>query len=68
MAYICKACSYRGKKGGARGECPACGAFDMVLEGAVKREEVPRNNRLRIILLGVTWSWFLGLVIWKMLD
>lgn len=68
MAYICKACSYRGKKGGSMGECPACGSFDMVLEGAVQREEAPRNNRLRLTLLAVTWTWFLGLVVWKLLS
>lgn len=66
MAYICKDCSYKGKQGGQLGGCPACGSFNMVLQGAAQAEVAESPGKTRLALLVVTWGVFLGLVVWKL--
>lgn len=68
MAYTCKDCSYRGKKGGPSGECPACGSFNLVLEGASGAGPSPAPGKFRVPLLIVSWAVFLGLITWKLIH
>lgn len=70
MAYICKDCSYRGKRGGELGGCPACGSFNMVLEGAepAGQDKPPGNPALRMKILVGLWVFFFALVIFKLLE
>ncbi len=64
MNYTCKDCSYRGKKSGQDGSCPACGSFN--LSSKVRQEEAPKSGKLRVTLLVVLWVYLIGLIIWKL--
>ncbi|GAB3273836.1 hypothetical protein [Parahaliea aestuarii] len=70
MAYLCRDCSYRGKKGGSGGACPACGSFNVTLSGAAppQREEQSGNSALRIRILIGLWLLFFALVAQKLLE
>ena len=65
MTYICKDCSYRGKKSGQDGSCPACGSFNL---GGVspQKAEAPKTGKLRLGLLVGLWVYLIGLIIWKL--
>jgi len=65
MDYFCKDCSYRGKKSGEDGACPACGSFNISRQ-QVGQESAPKNNRLRLALLTGLWVYLIGLIIWKL--
>lgn len=67
MAYLCRDCSYRGTEAGVAGECPACGSRNF---GRRKNqaEEAPSNNKLRLQILVVVWTIFIGMVIWKLIQ
>lgn len=69
MAYHCSDCSYRGKRGGPMGECPACGSFNLSLEGAQRADAVPATvSKFRMTLLVAVWAVFLGLLAWKLIH
>lgn len=66
MTYFCNDCSYRGKKSGQGGECPACGSFNIV-SGKAQQEEPP-PAKWRLVLLGVLWAYLIAMIIWKLLH
>ncbi|WP_116367645.1 hypothetical protein [Parahaliea mediterranea] len=70
MAYLCRDCSYRGKKGGSGGACPACGSFNMTLAGAAppERQVDSGNSARRIRLLIGLWVLFFALLAQKLLE
>lgn len=68
MAYLCRDCSYRGKRAGQSGSCPACGSFNLALEATAQDQEAPPPGRLRLGLLVGSWGVFLVLVVWKLLS
>ncbi|MCB1845880.1 MAG: hypothetical protein KDI04_00465 [Halieaceae bacterium] len=65
MDYFCKDCSYRGKKSGRDGACPACGSFNISRQGA-EQQTVRKNNKLRLVILVGLWVYLIGLIIWKL--
>ena len=65
MDYFCKDCSYRGKKSGQDGACPACGSFNISRQGA-EQQTVRKNNKLRLVILVGLWVYLIGLIIWKL--
>ena len=66
MAYSCRDCSYRGTESGHAGECPACGSFNF---GRRKREEDKEPpSKLRLQILVVVWTIFIGMVVWKLIQ
>jgi predicted ATP-dependent serine protease len=65
MDYFCKDCSYRGKKSGQDGACPACGSFN-ISQQKLGQKTAPKNNRLRLTILIGLWVYLIGLIIWKL--
>ena len=65
MDYFCKDCSYRGKKSGQDGACPACGSFNISRQQA-EQQTVRKNNKLRLVILVGLWVYLIGLIIWKL--
>jgi predicted ATP-dependent serine protease len=65
MDYFCKDCSYRGKKSGQDGACPACGSFNISRQKA-EQKTVRKNNKLRLVILVGLWVYLIGLIIWKL--
>lgn len=66
MAYYCHDCSYRGKKRGAGGQCPACDSFDFKLEGSGDKAEQPNNPAWRLALVIALWAYLIGHIWWKL--
>jgi predicted ATP-dependent serine protease len=66
MTYFCNDCSYRGKKSGQGGECPACGSFNLVSSKA--QQEEPPPAKWRLVLLAVLWAYLIAMIIWKLLH
>lgn len=65
MAYHCKDCSYRGKKSGQVGECPACGSFNIEKQSvALATESTPRKWRLFVLV--ASWGVLLSMITWKL--
>ena len=67
MAYFCKDCSYRGKKSGQAGECPACGSFNLAKRRDIGREEAP-PPRWRVVLVLLLWGILGTLVLSKIIK
>lgn len=63
MIYLCKDCSYRGKKCGQAGECPACGSFNI---GRGQAAEKKPPGKARLALLVALWAFLFALIIWKL--
>ena len=65
MAYHCKDCSYRGKKSGQGGECPACGSFNIDKQPVVAtKENTPKKWRLFVLV--ASWGVLLSMITWKL--
>ncbi|MEE4146642.1 MAG: hypothetical protein V2I26_17690 [Halieaceae bacterium] len=65
MTYTCNDCSYRGKKSGQDGSCPACGSFNLGGKSG-QTQETPKPGKLRLALLVGLWVYLIGLIIWKL--
>lgn len=67
MTYYCSDCSYRGKKSGALGECPACGSYNLVKRQAGDDHKTAKPARWRLVVVTLLWGYLLALVAWKMI-
>lgn len=67
MAYLCKDCSYRGKKSGQLGECPACGSHNLA-KRAMTFKEQPRPTKWRLVVLAGLWIFLIALIIEKVVN
>ncbi len=65
MAYLCKDCSYRGKKSGQLGECPACGSYNIV-KHTVALTEQPQPAKWRLVVLVLLWALLIAMIIGKL--
>jgi predicted ATP-dependent serine protease len=65
MKYYCRECSYRGKKSGQSGECPACGSFNIG-QGKHKVEKKKPNGTLRLVILIVLWTFLIAVIVRKL--
>ncbi len=69
MIYTCKDCSYRGKKSGQDGSCPACGSFNISLKSAAQESPgAGKPGTLRMALLIGLWAYLIALIIWKLVH
>ena len=68
MAYLCRDCGYRGRKGSRLGGCQACGSFNVGHEVAPPKAAAPAADRSRLTVLIVVWAVFIGLVAWKLVS
>jgi predicted ATP-dependent serine protease len=68
MAYHCKDCSYRGKKSGQLGECPACGSFNIVKDTVLPDKESPTAGKWRLVVLALLWVLLIALIIGKLVN
>ncbi|MCX2979500.1 hypothetical protein EYC98_01345 [Halieaceae bacterium IMCC14734] len=66
MAYYCYDCSFRGKKRGKNGHCPACDSPNFRAEKADKQEEKNKNPAWRLVLLVALWAYLIGHIAWKL--
>ena len=69
MLYTCKDCSYRGKKSGQDGSCPARGSLNISLKSVA--QEKPgggKPGKLRMALLIGLWAYLSALIIWKLVH
>jgi hypothetical protein len=65
MAFLCKDCSYRGRKSGQVGECPACGSFNIEKHAVVGTAK-PAPGKWRIVVLVGLWGVLLTMITWKL--
>jgi transposase len=65
MAYLCKDCSYRGKKSGQLGECPACGSHNIAKRPMAFKEQ-PAPTKWRLVVLVGLWGFLIALIIGKL--
>lgn len=65
MAYLCKDCSYRGKKSGQLGECPACGSYNIV-KHTVTLPEQAQPAKWRLVVLVLLWTLLIAIIIGKL--
>jgi predicted ATP-dependent serine protease len=68
MAYFCKDCSYRGKKSGQLGECPACGSFNIAKDTALPDKQPTTTGKWRLIVLALLWLLLITLIIGKLVQ
>lgn len=68
MAYHCKDCSYRGKKSGQLGECPACGSYNIFKEAAALDKQTQPIKQWRLIVLVMLWGLLIALIIGKLVH
>jgi DNA-directed RNA polymerase subunit RPC12/RpoP len=66
MTYYCSDCSYRGKTSGQRGECPACGSFNLA--NPRKETDKPPPAKWRLFLLLGLWGYLFAHIAWKLLS
>lgn len=67
MAYLCKDCSYRGKKSGQLGECQACGSHNLAQRSATFKEQPP-SAKWRLVVLAALWGFLIALIIGKLVP
>ncbi len=67
MAFLCNDCSYKGKRSGISGQCPACGSFNVTVSKR-KTEEEESPAKWRLVLLIFLWSFLILLIIWKLVS
>jgi hypothetical protein len=67
MAFYCKDCSYRGKKSGQLGECPACGSYNIDNRSLPFRKQ-PAPAKWRLIVLVLLWGCLLAMIGWKLIH
>ncbi|MEP1469556.1 MAG: hypothetical protein ABJK20_03540 [Halieaceae bacterium] len=66
MNYACRDCTYKGTAAGQAGECPACGSLNF---GRRKKTvEAAPPSKLRLQILVVVWTIFIGMIVWKLIQ
>ncbi len=66
MTYLCRDCSYQGTGAGHAGECPACGSLNFGRRKNQTEDAPPSKLRLQILV--VVWTIFIGMIIWKLIQ
>ncbi len=66
MSIYCADCSYRGKKSGQGGRCPACGSPTLRREGSDADTASAGNGKWRLLLLGLLWALLTVLIAQKL--
>lgn len=66
MAYYCYDCSFRGKKRGPTGLCPACDSPNFRSEAPDQQGEKKKNPAWRLMLVIALWAYLLGHIAWKL--
>jgi len=64
--YLCRDCTYKGTVAGHAGECPACGSLNFGRRKSNAKDEPPSKLRLQILV--VVWTIFIGMIIWKLIQ
>jgi predicted ATP-dependent serine protease len=67
MTFHCKDCSYRGKNSGQRGECPACGSYNIVQDFNPIKER-SKSGKWRLVLLVLLWGYLITAILWKLSE
>jgi hypothetical protein len=64
--YVCRDCTYKGTTAGHAGECPACGSLNFGRRNSSAEDEPPSKLRLQILV--VVWTIFIGMIVWKLIQ
>ena len=64
--YRCSRCELEVPAGSIAGECPACGSLNFGRRKSSAEDEPPSKLRLQILV--VVWTIFIGMIIWKLIQ
>ena len=60
MSYVCRDCSYKGKKRSELGTCPACGSGNFGRPGgAIEAEEPQGSSPMKLAFMAAMWAWLI---------